>query len=1047
MKKLILAILALIAILFLIHFFQFYPLRYAQHVFEGKEEQIPLIDTDEDGLPDIKELGYPPGFPATNYTNPDTDGDGIPDGWEVKYRLWFDMAEDKYQPADPNRADSNCDIDSDGLTNLQEYLADTNPGNNDTDSDGMLDGWEVFYGLNPLANDSSLDLDDDGLSNLEEYLAGTNPKNNDTDNDGLGDYDEIYIYKTNPTNPDTDSDGMPDGWEVYYLLDPLRDDSSEDPDNDGYDFDRNGAIDQDEKFTNLEEYLAGTNPRNPDSDSDGMPDGWEVFYRLNPLANDTYSDEDLDNLTNLEEYLALTDPRLNDTDYDGLIDGDEVKLYNTSPINPDTDGDGLNDYQEVFLKLVFPELYKLYNISFTNPCAKDTDNDGLTDYEEVFLRSCFRALVWRYPDIKPTNPCNYDSDNDALLDGDEVKAWLTHPNNWDTDSDGMPDGWEVKYAVYKIDFYYWNIDPRRNDSAGDSDSDALTNFQEYLFNIPNNWSVSMNGVWWNGTNPINWDTDNDGMPDGWEFFYQLNPLANDSLLDADNDNLTNLEEYQFNLPTAWDVPLNGVWWNGTNPINWDTDNDGMPDGWEASYNLNPLSSIDSGNDEDEDNLTNLEEYLVSIPSWWAVPWYGVWWNGTSPLNPDCDSDGLLDGAEMSSYYQESEIDWDGDGNLNYNTNPLSPDTDSDTFLDGYNLIVMNNSELYRYFLNYSIAHIDNLDGTITFYGELTLGTNPLVKNETADSDGDGLTNWEEVNIYGTNPNNPDTDGDWLWDGDELGIVERDGYPNLYITNPLNPDSDCCGCWDGWEVKYGFNPTYGNDDSEDPDLDGLTNRFEFLVTDTNPTHCDTDLDRLLDGFNITVNTVTWTCWYMLCDYNITETVTPTTTDQGLERYNHLMNRGIIYNCTDALVIFIGELSIGTDPTNPDSDGGGVSDGTEVGGGTNPTNPNDDQTVGRYVAEITILEIWPLKDFYYKGERFWVRGKVVNASNPTQPIPNITVTIYLNQSGISYVVGINKTNESGEFIVECQVPENISAGTATIAAKSEATYEYLEAWDEW
>jgi hypothetical protein len=46
----------------------------------------------------------------------------------------------------------------------------------DTDSDGMPDTWERQYGLDPYNPiDASRDLDDDGVSNLEEYTAGTNP--------------------------------------------------------------------------------------------------------------------------------------------------------------------------------------------------------------------------------------------------------------------------------------------------------------------------------------------------------------------------------------------------------------------------------------------------------------------------------------------------------------------------------------------------------------------------------------------------------------------------------------------------------------------------------------------------------------------------------------------------------------------------------------------------------------------------------------------------------------------------------------------------------
>jgi fibronectin type 3 domain-containing protein len=45
----------------------------------------------------------------------------------------------------------------------------------DTDGDGMPDAWETTYGLSPSVNDASGDSDNDGVSNLNEYLAGSNP--------------------------------------------------------------------------------------------------------------------------------------------------------------------------------------------------------------------------------------------------------------------------------------------------------------------------------------------------------------------------------------------------------------------------------------------------------------------------------------------------------------------------------------------------------------------------------------------------------------------------------------------------------------------------------------------------------------------------------------------------------------------------------------------------------------------------------------------------------------------------------------------------------
>ena len=49
-------------------------------------------------------------------------------------------------------------------------------GGTDTDGDGLPDGWEVKYGLNPLVNDANApDLCGDGLTNLQAYQLGRNP--------------------------------------------------------------------------------------------------------------------------------------------------------------------------------------------------------------------------------------------------------------------------------------------------------------------------------------------------------------------------------------------------------------------------------------------------------------------------------------------------------------------------------------------------------------------------------------------------------------------------------------------------------------------------------------------------------------------------------------------------------------------------------------------------------------------------------------------------------------------------------------------------------
>ena len=75
-----------------------------------------------------------------------------------------------------------------------------------------------------------------------------------------------------------------------------------DPSDGGADWDGDG-------LTNAEEQTHGTNFNNPDSDGDGLPDGWEVSNGLNPTnGGDANGDPDGDGLTNAQEYAMGTNP-------------------------------------------------------------------------------------------------------------------------------------------------------------------------------------------------------------------------------------------------------------------------------------------------------------------------------------------------------------------------------------------------------------------------------------------------------------------------------------------------------------------------------------------------------------------------------------------------------------------------------------------------------------------------------------------------------------------------------------------------------------------
>ncbi len=72
------------------------------------------------------------------------------------------------------------DTDSDGLSDYWEIQHGLNPNKSDSDNDGLPDGWEVAHGLSPLLPsgvDGALgDPDGDGMDNLSEYIADTNPR-------------------------------------------------------------------------------------------------------------------------------------------------------------------------------------------------------------------------------------------------------------------------------------------------------------------------------------------------------------------------------------------------------------------------------------------------------------------------------------------------------------------------------------------------------------------------------------------------------------------------------------------------------------------------------------------------------------------------------------------------------------------------------------------------------------------------------------------------------------------------------------------------------
>jgi len=694
-------------------------------------------DFDDDGLPD-----YVDNLLGTGVTNPDFDADGILDGAE--YYGWTDFVGNIHQ-TNPKAQDT----DNDGLTDYEEGFNEiftTNPNSNDTDQDGLFDGEE-----------------------LNEYF--TNPLNVDTDNDTITDYEEIHAYDlygrypSDPNSADGDNDTMPDLYELNNGLNPMKKaDGFTDADCDGF----GASIDsvtgicgpEDKRYTNIEEYFAGTDPNAIDTDGDGLPDGWEYHWGLNPLVDDSLSDYDNDTILNKFEYdnrqienviFSLTEPSLKGYwKFDGT---DPTSVFNlvTNDINSVLGGaekvpgkffngiscDGVDDNVRMdsldnshFTEYTVQSWIKLNNLSGDFSTVVGTVNDGRT-WLGINAEGFFEFKVYsgsKYYISPITNDsiqakfgvwynlaATYSETNQVLRL--YVNGTLVSEENIDNPS--------IKTAT---SYNYFCRGQNGEYLNGTIDHISIWNREltadeiNYVFNKPKGFGNGYlyfridDGIRF--SNPNSTDTDGDGLSDSEEAYFGLDGFITDITdSDTDGDTITDYDEF---------------WVYQTSPVTNDTDGDNYTDNYGFEINLTTGFRLNQTGD--------------------AFPTDSLEWN-------DSDGDGVGDNSDEFPFNKTEQYDSDGDTlGDNYEillgTDPDKVDTDSDGYNDSIDDFPLDPTE----YLDTDEDGVgDNIDAC------------PEDKRDSLDTDKDGVC--DKSDPFPNNPNEwKDTDKDGFGDN-------SDAFPN------------------------------------------------------------------------------------------------------------------------------------------------------------------------------------------------------------------------------------------------------------------------------
>ncbi len=375
-----------------------------------------------------------------------------------------------------------------------------------------------------------------------------------------------------------------------------------------------------------------------------------------------------------------------------ISSNDRIRFYGLAN-RADFDEDGLTDGAEKF-------------VYHTNPSLADTDEDDLGDGDEV--------------NGYGTDPLVLDTDGDGLSDGEEIIDIGTDPLLADTDRDGMPDGWEME-----------------------NDFNAMSGITGplvawYLFDegagvaISNTVSSSYTGVLFNAST-TNWIRGYTGGSNDYALWFDG---SDDYVAIPTNQSGSVVTQAPFSV-SAWvfqDAGMNKRWGTVFSDSGWNSTN-----GYITGYSLRVDTNYNSacyyvGCSTNYDGCYQAAWKTLYVGRWVHI--VGTYTGTTMKLYVD----GVLAQSKSAVFAPQSNPQlWIGRGHVNAGESHWQGAIDDVRF---YNW-AMGTQEVAALCETYADEDSDGLSNLAEFQAE----TEPRV----ADTDNDGLTDGNEVNVFFTNP--------------------------------------------------------------------------------------------------------------------------------------------------------------------------------------------------------------------------------------------------------------------------------------------------------